>query len=184
MRMAQNQLLASLICDIVQIKTAGFFLNVRMEDDLHEQIAKFLTQMRCALLVNRLADLISLLQKIAAQALMRLLPIPGTATLTTENLNNPTKILHIVGIFVFKIYHSILSFASQIISMIVEFSKNFTSHRIWSKRMSFFPPGISFRSSAVTARVTNMRTRYKTTATTMATPIARIVGILDAACCT
>ncbi len=58
--------------------------NLGMQTDLQQQIAQFLAQVLAIFLVQGFQDLVSLLQKIGAQAQMGLFSVPGAAIMAAQ----------------------------------------------------------------------------------------------------
>ena len=64
MRMAEDQLFADAVRYIIHVEHALFLLHLRMEHDLKQHIAKLLLEVLGVLVVDRLADLIGLLDEV------------------------------------------------------------------------------------------------------------------------
>jgi hypothetical protein len=80
MRMAPNQFITDCFDNIFKVEGVPFLAHLRVHDDLKEQIAKFLAQVRVIRFLDCLDRLITFLNEGGAQALMSLLTIPGTAS--------------------------------------------------------------------------------------------------------
>ena len=104
-RVAVDELLAGLVGHVVDIPAAGFFLHARVEDDLHQQVAQLLAQVVAVVLVDGLADLIGLLQHVAADALVRLLAVPGAAAFRAQVGDDVHKVAQAVAVFYLKLRH-------------------------------------------------------------------------------
>ena len=79
---------------------------------MEQHVSQFFPEMHWILLVNCLAGLVDLLQKIPANAFVGLDAVPGTAVRRTEHPNQLTEIFKIIARFAIKIYHTFPFFAS------------------------------------------------------------------------
>jgi len=109
---AEDQLLADVVGHIVQGEAAGLFLHAGVEDDLEQHVPKLFPQVLRVVLVDGLDRLVSLLQEIAADALMGLLGVPGAAAGRAQDADDILQVLDAVGVFVLKIYHTFVPSAS------------------------------------------------------------------------
>ena len=73
---------------------------------MQQDVAQLLTEMNRILLVDGLSGLIGFLQKVPADALMRLDAVPWAAVRGTQYLYQLTKIVKIIAQFAIKIYHT------------------------------------------------------------------------------
>ena len=103
--MTENELFADAVGHSVQIEVPQLPLHLRMEGHLKEHVPQFLLKVLRAALVNGLHRLIAFLQKVAADGLVGLLRVPGTAPGGAEYSYNFLQVLDPIGIFVLKIYH-------------------------------------------------------------------------------
>ena len=102
MRMPQDQLLADAVADIVKAKRACLLLHARVKHNLQKHVAQFLAQQIRVLAVNRFAGLICFLNKIFADGMVILFPVPRTAFLGTQYFHDAQQILDPVGRLAFK----------------------------------------------------------------------------------
>ena len=77
-----------------------------MEYDLHEQVSQLFAQVLGLAFVYRLADLVGLLQHVAPDALMGLLPVPGAALGRAQIIYERDEVAEVIALFAHKIYHS------------------------------------------------------------------------------
>ena len=96
-------LLAGSVRHIVNIKMPGLALNIRMEQHLHEHVAQLFLQVRRITGVDGLADLIRLLQEVAADALVRLHLIPRAAIRRAQERDERHKVAQVIAFFAEKI---------------------------------------------------------------------------------
>ena len=89
MRMAVDQLFADTVRHVADVEHAFFLFHLGVEHDLQQHVAELFFQMLGVLLVDRLADLIGLLNEVAADGLVILLPIPHAAVRRTQDLHDP-----------------------------------------------------------------------------------------------
>lgn len=102
MGMADNQLFADAVHHVAKLKSAFFLFDLRMENHLEQHVPQFLLESGGILLVNGLNGLMGLLQKIGADALMRLFPVPGASLGRTEQGHDLQQIIHGVAVLLFK----------------------------------------------------------------------------------
>ena len=81
----------------------GLALNIRVEQHLHEHVAQLFLQVRRITGVDGLADLIRLLQEVAADALVRLHLIPGAAVRRTQVRDERNEVAQVIAFFAEKI---------------------------------------------------------------------------------
>ena len=113
MGMAQNQLFADAAAHVVDVKGALALGHVGVKDDLQQHIPQLLAKQRIVLVVDSLASLIHLFDKVAADALVRLLAIPGAAVLAAQDFHDLQQIVKAIAFFFFKIYHKCSPFSSK-----------------------------------------------------------------------
>ena len=94
--MAEDQLLAHPVDDVVQIELAGGIGHAGVEHDLQKHVAQLLLHVLVIHGVDGLGHLIGLLQHIAPDGLVGLYPVPGTAVGGTEDLHDANQIVHAV----------------------------------------------------------------------------------------
>ena len=85
MRMAPNQFVTDCFDDIFKVECVPFLAHLSVHDDMKEQIAKFLAQIRVVRFLDCFNRLVTFLDERRAQALMGLLAIPGTASRCTQS---------------------------------------------------------------------------------------------------
>ena len=85
MRVAPNQFVTDCFDDIFQGEGLPFLAHLGMHDDVKEQIAKFLSQVRVVRFLDCLDRLVTFLNERGTQALMGLLAIPGAASRRTQS---------------------------------------------------------------------------------------------------
>ena len=103
--MAEDQLFADAVRHIIHVEHALFLLHLRMEHDLKQHIAKLLLEVLGVLVVDRLADLIGLLDEVLADGMMILCPVPHAAVRRAQDLHNAQQVGYAVLVFLFKINH-------------------------------------------------------------------------------
>src|SRR6185503_7851181 len=79
--MAPRHLLGDAARDVANREFAALREDPGEKDDLEQEIAELLAQGRGLAVVDRVDDLMRLLEQVAAQVLGCLLPVPGTAVL-------------------------------------------------------------------------------------------------------
>ena len=84
MRMAPNQFVADCFDDIFKVECAPFLAHLGVHDNMKEQVAKLLAQIRIVRLLDCLDCLVAFLNEGGAQALMGLLAIPWTTSRRAE----------------------------------------------------------------------------------------------------
>src|SRR5262249_38757105 len=77
-------LLGDVACDVPDREVPALGVDSREEDDLEEEIAELLAQMGGPAVVDRVDDLVGLLEEIAAKVLGCLLAVPGAAALAPQ----------------------------------------------------------------------------------------------------
>ena len=112
-RMPVHQLLAGHIRYGVHIESALVLRHAGMQNDLHQQVAQLLAKVLRAALVYRLADLVGLLQHVAPDALVGLLPVPGAALGGAQIVDKGYEVPEVIALFANKIYHTITPSASS-----------------------------------------------------------------------
>ena len=112
MGVAVDELFAHPVGHAVQVKDALLLLHPGVERHLEKHVAQLLLQVLGAALVNGLHSLVDLLEEVPPDALMGLLRVPGAAAGGAENPHNFHQIVHIIGILVLKIYHTLYTPAS------------------------------------------------------------------------
>jgi hypothetical protein len=80
MRMAANQLLADALDDIFKIECPPLASHVGVHDDMKQEVAELLAQIRIVRLLDRFNRLVALFDQGGAKAFVRLLTIPWTAS--------------------------------------------------------------------------------------------------------
>ena len=93
MGVAVDELAAHPVGHLIEIKVSRVLLNGGMEHHLEQHVAQLLFQMLHRALVNGLGHLVGLLQEVAADGLMGLLPVPLTAAGSAEDFDDPDQIL-------------------------------------------------------------------------------------------
>ncbi len=83
MGMAGDQFSADARHHLVKVKMPRILGDAGMKDNLHEDIPQFLRQFVRVLGLDGVNRLIGFLQHIALDALMALLPVPGTTLITS-----------------------------------------------------------------------------------------------------
>ena len=102
MRVPVNEFFAGGVSHVVNVEVSCLAFNVGVEEHLHHHVAELLAHVRKIALVQRLAGLIDFLNEIAADAFVRLRPIPRTAVGRTEIRNQPHKIAQCIRFTTFK----------------------------------------------------------------------------------
>ena len=87
-RMAADHLQRGLPDDLLQRELPGLLRHRAVHQDLDEEISELLAQARGVARVDGLGDLVALLQQVAAQRLVRLVPVPGAAARGVEPLDD------------------------------------------------------------------------------------------------
>lgn len=77
--MPEDQFFAHRVADVVQRKAPGVLLDIRVEEDLQQHITQLFPHHGGIVPVERFADLVGLLQKIAPDGLVRLCAVPRAA---------------------------------------------------------------------------------------------------------
>ena len=109
--MPEDQLFAHRVADVVQCKTPGVLLDVRVKEDLQQHIAELFPHHRGVVPVKGLADLVCFLQKIAPDGLVRLRAVPWAAARGAEQMHKTHQVFKAIAVFANKIYHNSASFA-------------------------------------------------------------------------
>ena len=109
--MAEHQLLHRAVADIVQIKPAAIGFDAGMENHLHHHVAQFFLHQLGIIGVDGLAALVNFLQKIPADGVMGLHPIPRAALGRAQQTNHFHKIFISISGFLRKINHIFHAFA-------------------------------------------------------------------------
>src|SRR5262249_13274996 len=96
-RVAAAHLVDHRTTDVVDVEASGLARHLGMEDDLQEQIAELAAQLLRVVAIDRLGDLVGLLDDVLADRLVRLLAIPGAAARGTQprhDLHQLVETLH------------------------------------------------------------------------------------------
>ena len=109
--MPEDQLFAHRVADVVQRKAPGVLLDIRVEEDLQQHITQLFPHHGGIVPVERFADLVGLLQKIAPDGLVRLCAVPRAAARGAEQMHKTHQIFKAIAVFANKIYHNSASFA-------------------------------------------------------------------------
>ena len=112
-RVPVNQLLADVVANIVKVEISLFGLYLRMENHLHKQIAQLLAEHFGAVRVNALADLVCLLDKIGANAFVRLHLIPRAAVFRAKNFHYLQEVANTVTFLKLEIQYPQTPFKKQ-----------------------------------------------------------------------
>ena len=78
-RVAANQFVVDFANDVVDGEAALFGGDLRVEEDLEEEVAEFLGKLDVVARVQGIEDFVSFLDEIGAEGGMSLLAVPGTA---------------------------------------------------------------------------------------------------------
>ncbi len=78
MRMAANQLGVQVLRHIAQVEVSGFRRHLRVEEDLQQQVAELVLQLRPGATLDGVKDLVGLLQRVRLDGVEGLLAIPRT----------------------------------------------------------------------------------------------------------
>ena len=92
-RVAVYQLLADVVCHIVYREAPHLVLYARMEHHLQQYVTQLLPQMHRIIPVDRLHDLVSLLNQIVADAVMILLDVPRATARRAQQLHDQHQIV-------------------------------------------------------------------------------------------
>ena len=104
--MTLYELLAVLVGNVVDIENTFFRFNLRMENNLHQNVAKLFTKHIGVFLIDSLDCLVGLLNKILLDAFVRLLNIPRAAALRAKDTHNLNEIVNIIFFFELKfVFH-------------------------------------------------------------------------------
>ena len=79
MRMPPDHFLGNGVSDITNIKRIMFRCHLAVEHDLEKQVAQFLLEVRHVATLNRISDLVSLLNRIGCDCREILLEVPCAA---------------------------------------------------------------------------------------------------------
>ena len=102
MRMPVNELLHNTSTNIAEGKGRKLLFDFRMEDHLQHKVAKLFAKCVRIFAIDCIEHFIGFFQKIAAQRLMRLLCIPGTAARGTQAFHNAQKTFYAMPCKFFK----------------------------------------------------------------------------------
>src|SRR5690348_13117401 len=94
MRMTRNQLFADTVSNAGEIKATLFLFHLRVEHHLQKHVSELFFQKLRVVKVNGLNGLISLLNKILAYALVRLLLVPWATIRRTKHTHDPQKVIN------------------------------------------------------------------------------------------
>ncbi|KAF5071039.1 hypothetical protein DSECCO2_216580 [anaerobic digester metagenome] len=108
---AVDQLFADTVRHVVHGEAALFLFQLGVEHDLQKHVSQFFAKSSFVTPVNGLHRLAALLQKIPAERLVALLPIPRAAARCAKQLHNAEKVLVIIMWLTLKIYHNFSAFA-------------------------------------------------------------------------
>ena len=111
MGMAEHQLLRHAVYHVVRSEVLLFLLHHGVEHDLKQHVPQLFLHTGEIVPVNGVQRLVGLLQKIPADGLMGLLPVPRTAAGRPEQVHDGEKILPPIAFFPLKIYHISTAFA-------------------------------------------------------------------------
>ena len=109
--MAEHQLLRHAVYHVVRSEVLLFLLHHGVEHDLKQHVPQLFLHTGEIVPVNGVQRLVGLLQKIPADGLMGLLPVPRTAAGRPEQVHDGEKILPPIAFFPLKIYHISTAFA-------------------------------------------------------------------------
>ena len=112
--MAPDKLFAHAVGGIVQIKTSGFLLHLRVKNDLEQYISQFFLQMIGISFIYSLSYLVGFFQEVTAAALVGLLGVPGASPGAAQDGHDVLQVTDVIKIFLFKIYHISLPSASNL----------------------------------------------------------------------
>ena len=105
MRVTEDQLFADAVRHVVDVECALFLLHLGVEYHLQQNIAKLFLHMLGVLVVDGFADLVGLLDEVAADRMMILLTVPHAAVRRAQDFHNAEQIIELVTILYFKINH-------------------------------------------------------------------------------
>jgi hypothetical protein len=94
-RVTADDLVADPLEDRVDVEGAALLRHARLEHDLQREIAQLLAQRVHGATVDGVDHLVRFLDEVRAQALERLLPIPGTPVRTSQPLHDATQPVHL-----------------------------------------------------------------------------------------
>ena len=100
---ALDQTLTHSVAHVVQVKAPRVLLDAGMEDDLQKHVAQLLLHVVGIVLIQSLAGLVGLFQKIAPDGLVGLGPVPGAAPRSAEQTNQRHKVGSVIAGFPYKI---------------------------------------------------------------------------------
>ena len=78
MRVTENQLVAQLVANVSHIEGALLFANLRIEDNVEENITQFFANVQLVILQKGFAQFISFLNCVGTQRLICLFSVPRT----------------------------------------------------------------------------------------------------------
>ena len=84
-----------------------------MENHLQKNVPQLFAKVLGLAFVYRLADLVGLLQHVAPDALVGLLPVPGAALGGAQIVDKGYEVPEVIALFANKIYHTITPSASS-----------------------------------------------------------------------
>ena len=94
-----DQLLGEPSSDVVDVPTALLRGHLRVEHDLQQQIAQLVSDRIGIAGIDRFEQLVRLLKQGVCQALMRLLPVPRTATRSAKSRHDLHQIEKTTSLF-------------------------------------------------------------------------------------
>ena len=113
MGMAEDHFLRHAVHHVCHGEAAPLLLHDGVEHHLHENVPQLLAHVRRAVLVQRVDDLVCLLQEIPADGLMGLLGVPGAAPGTAQKAHDRQEILIVIAALTLKIYHTLSPIARK-----------------------------------------------------------------------
>ena len=84
MGMAPDELVVDRPGDVMDVESLLLGGDLRVEDDLEEQVPQFVPEVAVLAVVQRVQHLVGLLDQVRPQGLVGLFPVPGTASLRPE----------------------------------------------------------------------------------------------------
>ena len=111
MGMTVHQLFRHAVHHVVHGEVAPLRLDLGVEGDLHHHIAQLLAHVPGVIPVQGIQDLVGLLQEIAPDGAVGLLPVPGAAAGGAQQAHHFQEVLVAIMRFTLKIYHTSSAFA-------------------------------------------------------------------------
>ena len=126
--MTVDQLLGHAVHHVLHGEAAGLRFDLGVEHHLHQHVPQLLAHGVGIVPVDGVQHLVGLLQKIAADGGVGLLPVPGAAPRGAQQPHDLQKVLVAVTRLILKIYHNAPAFARKFVGNSL---KNKEFFRFW-----------------------------------------------------